>query len=62
LIGPHAGDLRTLVQHYLPKPAIDRNTWRMVELIEKRLDRGRSMSAEQEGAGKPVTAPLEKES
>jgi hypothetical protein len=40
LIGPLAGDLRLLVQHYLPKPAIDRNTWRMVELLERRMGPG----------------------
>lgn len=36
LIGKHFGDLRTLVEHYLPKPAIDRTTWRMVELVNRR--------------------------
>lgn len=36
LIGPHAGNLPTLVKHYLPKPAIDRTTWRMVELLKRR--------------------------
>ncbi len=37
LIGPHFGDLETLVDNYLPKPAIDRTTWRMVDLISRRL-------------------------
>jgi len=36
LLGTHFGDLTTLVEHYLPKPAIDRTTWRMVELLEHR--------------------------
>jgi len=36
LIGKHFGDLRTLVQSYLPKPAIDRTTFRMVELLRSR--------------------------
>ena len=36
MVGPHFGDLRTLVDNYLPKPAIDRNTWRMVELLGRR--------------------------
>jgi len=40
LIGPHFGDLATLVLHYLPKPAIDRTTWRMVELVNRRTMRG----------------------
>ena len=42
LIGPHFGNLATLVDHYLPKPAIDRTTWRMVELLNKRRPRGSS--------------------
>ena len=36
LVGPHFGDLATLVWHYLPKPAIDRTTWRMVDLLNRR--------------------------
>ncbi len=36
LIGSHFGDLDTLVKHYLPKPAIDRTTWRMVDLLNRR--------------------------
>ena len=36
LIGSHFGKLETLVSHYLPKPAIDRTTWRMVELLKRR--------------------------
>ena len=36
LIGPHFGDLTTLVKHYLPKPAIDRTTSRMVDLLNRR--------------------------
>lgn len=37
LIGNHLGDLKTLVDHYLPKPAIDRTTFRMAELLRKRF-------------------------
>ena len=37
LIGNHLGDLRALVDYYLPKPAIDRATYRMAELIKMRL-------------------------
>jgi hypothetical protein len=40
LIGDHFGDLSTLVEHYLPKPAIDRTTWRMVELVNRRTPFG----------------------
>jgi hypothetical protein len=39
LLGSHFGDLATLVEHYLPKPAIDRTTWRMVELLNRRTPR-----------------------
>jgi len=36
LVGDHLGDLRSLVDHYLPKPAIDRTTFRMAELLKAR--------------------------
>lgn len=36
LIGDHFGDLETLTEHYLPKPAIDRTTSRMVDLLYRR--------------------------
>lgn len=36
LIGNHLGDFQTLVDHYLPKPAIDRTTFRMAELLKAR--------------------------
>jgi len=36
LIGNHFGDLKTLVDYYLPKPAIDRATFRMAELLKAR--------------------------
>jgi hypothetical protein len=39
LIGPHFGDLASLVEHYLPKPAIDPATWRMVDLLNRRTPR-----------------------
>lgn len=37
LIGDHIGNFKTLVDHYLPKPAIDRTTFRMAELLRSRL-------------------------
>jgi len=37
LIGDHLGDLKTLVENYLPKPAIDRTTFRMAELLKARF-------------------------
>lgn len=36
LVGSHFGDLPTLVDHYLPKAAIDKTTWRMVDLLNRR--------------------------
>lgn len=36
LIGDHVGEFRSLVDHYLPKPAIDRTTFRMAELLKSR--------------------------
>ncbi|MBU1626168.1 SIR2 family protein [bacterium] len=36
LIGEHFGDLKTLVDGYLPKPAIDRTTFRMVDILKSR--------------------------
>jgi SIR2-like domain len=36
LIGTHFGDIQQLVEHYLPKPAIDPLTIRMTELLERR--------------------------
>jgi hypothetical protein len=57
LIGDHLADLRTLVDHYLPKPAIDRTTFRMAELLKARWiagqgegDRERNTPAHNGGA------------
>lgn len=36
MLGNHFGDLKTLVDYYLPKPAIDRTTYRMVDLLKAR--------------------------
>ncbi|HAU1107036.1 TPA: hypothetical protein JBI05_01005 [Legionella pneumophila] len=36
LIGNHFGDLKMLVDHYLPKPAIDRTSIKMTELLKAR--------------------------
>ena len=36
LLGSHFGDLETLVQNYLPKPAIDKITIRKTKLEEQR--------------------------
>ena len=37
LIGPELADLTTLTEHYLPKPAIDKATFRMSELLRQRM-------------------------
>jgi hypothetical protein len=44
LVGPHFGDLRTLVSHYLPKPAIDTISLRESELLRRRDVAGRGGS------------------
>lgn len=36
MIGDHVGDFVTLVERYLPKPAIDRTTFKMAELLRAR--------------------------
>jgi len=36
LIGNHLGDFQALVDNYLPKPAIERTTFRMAELLKAR--------------------------
>ena len=36
LIGKHFGDLKTLIDNYLPKPAIDRTTIKMADLLKAR--------------------------
>ena len=38
LIGPHFGDLETLVANYLPKPALDYISGRVTELLRRRPD------------------------
>lgn len=47
LIGDHLGDFQALVDNYLPKPAIDRTTFRMAELLKARWTAGRSESPEE---------------
>jgi len=46
LIGNHLGDFQTLVDNYLPKPAIDRTTFRMAELLKSRGITGQAESQE----------------
>ncbi len=42
LIGNHLGNFATLIDNYLPKPAIDRNTIRMAELLKSRWGTGKA--------------------
>lgn len=42
LLGNHLGDLETLADNYLPKPAIDRTTFRMAELLKARWVSGQT--------------------
>jgi hypothetical protein len=49
LVGDHVGNFQTLVQYYLPKSAIDRNTFRMAELLKSRF-------VTKEGAAAPATS------
>ena len=37
LLGNHLGDLKTIVDQYIPKPAIDKTTYKMNELLRSRL-------------------------
>jgi hypothetical protein len=47
LIGPHLGDLKELVDNYMPKPAIDRTTFKMSELLKSRWGTSQAESAPQ---------------
>ncbi|MDY0211792.1 MAG: SIR2 family protein [Desulfuromonadaceae bacterium] len=53
MIGTHLGDLRTVVDNYLPKPAIDRTTFKMGELLKARWGTGQADTPE---ASKEVDA------
>jgi hypothetical protein len=51
LVGNHLGNLKILVDHYLPKPAIDRTTFRMAELLKSRFGTEQAERSENEPAG-----------
>jgi len=53
LIGDHVGEFQSLVDHYLPKPAIDRTTFRMAELLKARFG---TIQNESEGNQATLTA------
>ena len=42
LVGPQLADLQILTEHFLPKAAIDRTTFRMAELLKQRYGTDRS--------------------
>jgi SIR2-like domain len=48
LLGDHLGDFETLIDNYLPKPAIDRNTIRMSELLKSRWGTSKAESAKRD--------------
>jgi len=54
LVGPHFADLATVVENYLPKPAIDHITGRVAELLKNRPDRPR----DEEGDKPPPAADV----
>lgn len=54
LVGDHVGDLKTLVDNYLPKPAIDKTTFRMSELLKARWGTKERSSETGESATAPV--------
>jgi len=48
MIGDHLGDLKSLVDYYLPKPAIDRTSYKMAELLRSRFINSTSNKADTE--------------
>jgi hypothetical protein len=53
LIGDHVGEFQSLVDHYLPKPAIDRTTFRMAELLKARWGTNQAESQGAKGTALP---------
>jgi len=49
LLGNHLGDFRALIDNYLPKPAIDRTTFRMAELLRARWGVGQAEAGADKG-------------
>jgi hypothetical protein len=56
LIGDHVGEFRSLVDHYLPKPAIDRTTFRMTELLKSRWGASKGEGQEKHGSNQAEAA------
>lgn len=57
LLGNHIGEFGTLVESYLPKPAIDLATFRMAELLKARLGTRSTEPARQETPPEPSAVP-----
>jgi hypothetical protein len=55
LLGNHVGDFQVLVDNYLPKPAIDRTTLRMSELLKSRF----ATQQDRTSADEPTTESTE---
>ncbi|KAB2892290.1 MAG: fibronectin-binding protein (FBP) [Desulfobulbaceae bacterium] len=53
LIGDHVGGFQSLIDNYLPKPAIDRTTFRMAELLKSRW--GTNQDEKQHTIAAPTT-------
>lgn len=51
LVGAHFADIKSLVEHYLPKPALDHITSRMTELLRHRPEVFRAENAQADDAG-----------
>lgn len=56
LLGNHIGEFGTLVESYLPKPAIDLATFRMSELLKARLGARTTDSPRRETSPEPIAA------
>jgi hypothetical protein len=59
LLGDHVGSLRELVDHYLPKPAIDRTTFRMAELLKARWGASHGESGQSGSVGPSEGAEIQ---
>ncbi|TWU35648.1 hypothetical protein Q31b_50830 [Novipirellula aureliae] len=57
LLGDHIGEFGTLVDSYLPKPAIDRATFRMAELLKARFGTRSAEATKVEPAPSQVAEP-----
>jgi hypothetical protein len=58
LIGNHIGEFQALVDHYLPKPAIDRTTFRMADLLKSRWG-ANQVDGKKSTDNEPVQAEVE---